>query len=396
MPALRLVLHIDADAFYASVEQVLNPNLKGHPVIVGGTERGVVSAASYEARRFGVRSAMPTATARRLCPHAIFLRPHFDEYKRFSRRMFEIMRAYSPVVEATSIDEGYMDLTGTVRLHRAPAWEIAHRVLCDIRSALSINVSGGLAGSRTAAKMATGLAKPNGLLYLEPDRASAVLGVLPASAVPGVGKKAQEILKRHGIHSVGDLAATSPRFLKSLFGRWGERLADIVSGNDSLPVRSTPREAQKSYSKDLTLARDTRDYCFLKCVACDLAEKLAAKLRADGKAAATITCKVRYADFQDVSHSVTLREAVNGNKEIVECIDRLFWTTITRRTRIRQVGVKLSGIGIPSLQMELFDRARLVRGERDRAVDVIRARFGFDAIRAAREGSVLPHCIREA
>ena len=149
MIAASFILHVDADAFYASVEQVLQPSLKGKAVIVGGGDRGVVSSASYEARRRGVHSAMPIVQARKLCPHAVFLEPNFRAYKEFSMRMFGIMGNYSPDVEATSIDEGYVDLTGTLKLHKAPAWEVAHRMLCEIRSALAINVSGGLAGTKS-------------------------------------------------------------------------------------------------------------------------------------------------------------------------------------------------------------------------------------------------------
>src|SRR5271157_5438954 len=210
MVAASLILHVDADAFYASVEQVLQPSLKGKAVIVGGGDRGVVSSASYEARRRGIHSAMPIVQARKLCPHAVFLDPNFHAYKEFSMRMFGIMENYSPVVEATSIDEGYVDLTGTLKLHKAPAWEVAHRMLCEIRSSLAINVSGGLAGTKSYAKMATGLAKPNGLLYLEPEKARIILGLLPAKAIPGVGKKAEEILRRHGIRTVADVADSKP------------------------------------------------------------------------------------------------------------------------------------------------------------------------------------------
>ncbi|MBI5251212.1 MAG: DNA polymerase IV, partial [Desulfomonile tiedjei] len=182
----RFILHVDADAFFASVEQALRPELKGLPVIVGGGDRGVVSAASYEARRYGVRSAMPVAHARRKCPRGIFLHPNFEAYRLFSSRMFAIMGEYSPLVEATSVDEGYIDLTGTLRLHKAPPWEVAHRILCRIRSSLGINASGGLASNRCWAKLATGIAKPNGLLYLESHNAMSFLGRLAVGEIPGV------------------------------------------------------------------------------------------------------------------------------------------------------------------------------------------------------------------
>ena len=375
------ILHVDADAFYVSVEQVLEPSLKGLAVIVGGGDRGVVSSASYEARRVGVHSAMPIVQARRLCPDAVFLGPNFRAYKEFSKRMFGIMRNYSPVVEATSVDEGYVDLTGTLKLHKAPAWEVAHRMLCEIRSALGINVSGGLAKTMSWAKMATELAKPNGLFYLESERAVLVLGFLPAGAIPGVGKKAAEILRREGILTVGDVARASPNLMRRLLGQWGERIVDIASGKDPGQVHSESSESQKSYSKDRTLEKDTDNYHYIRSVARELAERLAAIVRADGKGARTVTFKIRYADFTDVSRSETLKEPVNGNQEILNCLDRLFWKTITRRSRVRQVGVRLSGISAPVHQMNLFDPGRSERHKRDEIVDTIRSRFGFDAVR---------------
>jgi len=386
--AVRYILHVDADAFFASVEQTLQPELRGKAVIVGGGDRGVVSAASYEARAFGVRSAMPTVEARRLCPHAIFLEPNFRAYKDYSRRMFAIMEEYSPMVEATSVDEGYVDLTGALRLHNAPPWEIAHRMLDRIRSTLEISVSGALAGSKTAAKMATRLAKPNGLLYLEPNRAWIILGRLPVHAVPGVGKRARQLLEQRGITTVADLAHTPPRLLRSLFGVWGEKLLQIARGNDSRPVRREPRGAQKSYSKDRTLAQDTLDYEFVRDMARKLAEKLAARVREDGQRAATVTFKVRYADFVDCSRSMTMWEPTNVNAEILDCIDRLFWKTVQPRRPIRQIGVKLSGVCSYGAQLNLFDSRHEIKERRDSAVDAIRQKYGFESIGAFGDGNV--------
>lgn len=379
----RLILHVDADAFFASVEQALQPELKSSAVIVGGSDRGVVSAASYEARRFGVHSAMPIVQARKLCPDAVFLDPNFQAYSEFSRRMFGIMRKYSPLVEATSVDEGYADLTGTLRLHQAQPWEVAHRLLCEIRSTLDINVSAGLAGTRTWAKMATGLAKPNGLLYLEPRGAATILGGLPVSSVPGVGKKGQEILERARIFTVADLARAQQKSMYRLLGRWGERLIEIASGNDCRPVVAERQDSQKSYSKERTLERDISDYMFVRSVARELGEKLAARLRADGTGAATVTLKIRHADFTDCGRSISLKEPTNLTSEILRLVDLLLRKTITENVKVRQVGVKLSGIGQPVLQMDLFDPKRPLLGRRDRAVDAIRQRFGFGSIRVS-------------
>jgi DNA polymerase IV len=380
---IRYILHVDADAFFASVEQAIHPELKGLPVIVGGSDRGVVSAASYEARRFGVHSAMPIAQARKLCPQAVFQDPDFQAYTDFSRRMFDIMRGFSPAVEVTSVDEGYIDLTGTLKLHKAPAWEIAHRILSEIRADLDINVSGGLAGTRTGAKMATGLAKPNGLLYLEPARSSQILKGLPVGSIPGIGKKSQEILKRHRILTIGDLLAAPNPLINRLFGRWSDRLLEIASGNDSRTVAQDSRGERKSYSRDRTLDQDTGDLAHVWSVAAGLAEKLAARLRGDGKSARTITFKVRYADFAEKGRSVSLKTPTDANREILAVLFKLFSETVMRRKKVRQVGVKLSGLGNPVFQTDLFDPGRSTYRQRDRAVDHIRKRFGFQAVRVA-------------
>ena len=297
--------------------------------------------------------------------------------------MFAIMKAYSPVVETTSIDEGYIDLTGTFRLHNAPPWEVADRILREIRSKLNINASGGLAGSKIEAKMATGLAKPNGLLYLEPNKASIILGALPVKAIPGVGKRASTMLKRHGIRTLGDIGKTPRSHMKSILGQWGETLLELARGISSSEVKSQHRVCRKSYSKARTLESDTLDYASVRILARKLAEKLAARLRQDKIGACTITLKVRYADFQEASRSVTLREPTDINARILWCLDRLFWKTITRRARIRQIGVKLSGIDQPVVQGNLFDSSLPKRQCLDQAVDIIRNKYGFDSVRAS-------------
>jgi DNA polymerase IV len=379
--ASKYILHVDADAFFASVEQALNPELKGRPVIVGGGDRGVVSAASYEARRFGIKSAMPVSHARRRCPQGIFLYPNFEMYKLFSSRMFEIMEEYSPLVEATSIDEGYIDLTGTLRLHRAPPWEVAHRILSSIKSSLGINVSGGLAPGRCWAKLATGVAKPNGLLYLEPHNAMNILGPLPAAKIPGVGTKADETLKNEGIRTISDILSAGRGQMRSLLGQWGERLVEMASGRDDRPLKVDSDGNQKSYSKERTLEKDTSDPRFIRALARELAQKLTAKLRLDGKGASTVTLKLRYSDFTDTSRSVSRCHPTSRNADILESIDELLPRTFRNRGRIRQVGVKLSGIDLPVFQEDLFDPKGHLSVNRDEAIDRIRKRFGFGAVR---------------
>jgi DNA polymerase-4 len=294
--------------------------------------------------------------------------------------MFEIMEHYSPIVEAASVDEGYVDLGGTLRLHNAAPWEVAGRMLAEIRSTLGINVSGGLAGTKTFAKMATSLAKPNGLIYLEPAGAVRLLGALSVGKIPGVGKRAQELLERRGIVTVADLAATPRSRVKSIVGNWGEKLVEIARGHDNRRVRAEPRLSQKSYSKQRTLEKDISDYQTIRYIARELAEKLSAKLRKHHKGACVITFRVRYADFKETGRSVTIRHPTSSTLEIQEQLDRLIGRTITRRTPIRKVGVMLSGIEAPVSQDDLFEPNRHRKHERDLAVDRIRSRFGFEAV----------------
>jgi len=383
----RYILHVDADAFFASVEQVLRPELRGVPVVVAGGDRGVVSAASYEARRFGVHLAMPTVQARKLCPRAVFLAPNFEAYRTFSQRMFAIMKEFSPVVEVTSVDEGYMDLTGTLRLHRASPWEVAHRILSRIRCELGINASGAVAGTKSQAKMATSLAKPNGLLYLEPHFAGKILGALPVDRIPGVGPRAAQVLESQGITTVEDLATASTGTIRRLLGRWGEVLVETASGIDPRPVVGSGKGDRKSYSRDRTLEKDTSDVCFVRHVVVELTEKLAARLRKDGKGATTVTVKVRYADFTDVSKSQSLQSCTNLTGDLTDCATALLKKAVIPRVAIRQVGVRFSGIDVPLLQTDLFDPTRPRRAARDRMVDEIRNRYGFDAISAGHENS---------
>lgn len=375
-----LILHVDADAFFVSVEQALDPSLKGRPVIVGGSERGVVSAASYEARRFGVRSATPIAQAKRLCPDGIFLKPNFQAYKNYSSVMFRIIEKYSPIVEQTSIDEGYVDLGGALKLHRGAPWEVANRIICEIRESLDINCSGGLAPTRTYAKMATNLAKPNGLIYLNHDQAFKVLGNLPVGAIPGVGAKAEAKLRRNNIYTVRDLTLADPDLLTGLLGAWGEKLAQKASGKSSEGLRVRPRDTQKSYSKDRTLAQDTYDFQLVRQVARGLMEALAAKLRSHDNGASTVTLKIRYKDFSEKSKSMTMKQATNINADLLNCLEALFPKTLASGRAVRRVGVSLSGISKPLIQLNLFEIDRARKMTRDALTDKIRDTYGFDKV----------------
>jgi DNA polymerase-4 len=381
---------VDADAFFVSVEQALNPSLKGLPVIVGGTDRGVVSAASYEARKFGVRSATPIAQARRLCPDAIFLKPNFKAYKEYSSSIFEIIGKYSPIVEQTSVDEGYVDLGGSLRLHGGAPWEVAHRILTEIRESLEINCSGGLSSTKTYAKMATNLAKPNGLIYLTHEQAFKVLGNLPVGAIPGVGEKAEAKLRRNGIYTVRDLTLADPLFLSGLLGAWGEKLADKAAGRGSHILRVKSLDGQKSYSKERTLDKDATDHEMVKRIARTLLEGLGARLRVHEKAASTVTFKIRRKDFSEVSKSMTMKQPANSNSDLLNCLETLFKKTLGDGSAIRRVGVSLSGISKPLVQLNLFEPQRVRNMARDAITDQIRGKFGFNTVLVRGEDSKTP------
>ena len=365
------------------MEQALQPELKRIPVIVGGGNRGVVSAASYEARRFGVKSAMSIVAARKLCPKAVFLPPNFRVYSEYSSRMFRIMARYSPSIQRTSIDEGYVDLSGTERLHNAPPWEIAHRILQEIREALRINVSGGLAATKCWAKISTELAKPNGLLWLSPETGHLIIYALPVGMIPGVGKKTESLLNQEGIHFIKELVSAAPGLIRHLVGSWGPRLVGIARGEQQGNSFATNSEGQKSYSKDRTLEADTKDYEYVFSVARHLLEQLAAKLRRDGKAAGTLTIKIRYKDFKENSRSTGVKPASNVTADLSGVLEREFRGAITGRAAIRLIGVKLSGICDDCVQTNLFDDSLPKKQALDRAVDQIRQKHGYDTVQFA-------------
>lgn len=376
-----MILHIDADAFFVSVEQVLRPDLKGLPVVVGGSDRGVVSSASYEARRYGIRSAMPIVQAARLCPQAVFLRPNFDAYKKFSVQMFAVMRRHSPRVETTSIDEGYIDLTGTLRLNKGSPVDVAGSIMGRIRDSLGINVSGGLAVNRIWSKMATDHAKPNGLLYLEPGKEVALLGNNSVGTIPGIGKRSEETLVRNKIKTVSDLLEAPISILNACLGRWGEKLfrSFSLSGN----ISENANYFRKSYSMERTLDADTTDCAFLHTKARELTEKLAAGLRADKRGATTIALKIRYSNFEDKINTMNLKYPTNENSRLVRAVDRLFGRMIMTSRPVRQIGVKLAGIDEPVFQEELFDAHTFDCRKKDVVIDVIRSKFGFDCVKVA-------------
>jgi DNA polymerase-4 len=374
------ILHVDMDAFFVSVELLLHPELRGRPVVVGGQpdQRGVVSAASYEARRYGIQSAMPLRTAARLCPHAVFLDGHHELYAEWSDRIAAILAKYSPVVEMVSIDEAYLDLGGTERLHGAPL-AAAHKLQREIWETTHLPCSAGLARTRLVAKVASDQAKPRGLLWVPPGSEAAFLAALPVRKIPGIGKVTEAALRSLGIETVGQLAAVSQEKLGEIFGQWGTALYRKARGEDSYEffVDAEP----KSISNNHTFGADTDDRAVLDSTLSHLCQKAAKRLRDAGLYARTLTLTIRYAGFHTITRSKTLAEPTNLDAVILGTLKQLFEEHWDRQQKVRLLGVELAALTHGGGQLDLLDSGRREKLERlARATDRLRERFGFSKI----------------
>ncbi len=370
------------DAFYASVEQLDNPQLKGKCVIVGGTSnRGVVSASSYEARQFGVRSAMPIYQAKQKCPHGIFVPPRMGRYKEVSQKVMALLRDFSPLVEPVSIDEAYMDITGCQRLFGEPQ-ETAREIKRQIKETVQLTCSIGVAPNKFLAKIASDLEKPDGLTMILPDKVSAFIDALPIKKVPGVGKKMHRQLELLSIRTLGDVQRLPEKTLVKHLGKFGQRLHALSSGTDHSAV--TPHASHKSISSERTLAADTRDTKLLKRYLLRQSEDVAKQLRKAGVRAKTITIKIKDADFKQVTRRTTITIPTQSSKTIYRYAERLMDNfKITKK--IRLIGVGTSGFSsvTASLQMGLFENNEDTKDEWekvDKTLDSIGKKFGKDVV----------------
>jgi len=373
-----MILHIDMDSFYASVEQLDNPWLKGKCVVVGGTsKRGVVSAASYEARRLGIHSAMPAFKARKKCPDAIFLPPRMERYKEVSGHILELLRQFTPQIEVVSIDEAYMDITGTSRLFGPPV-DLGIQIKKKILDEVALTCSVGIAPSKFLAKIASDMDKPDGLFIIMPEEVPKFIGTLPIQKVPGVGKRTHATLKRMGIRTLGDVQSYSTALIVRRLGKFGERLLLLSKGVDDSPV--TPSHLRKSASSERTLNEDTTDPTLLKKHLLAQAEDVARQLRKLEVKARTVTLKLKHADFRQVTRSTTLASPTRASETLYrEGVRLLENYSLTQKVRL--VGLGASGfVDSRALsQMELFDAGP--KSEKnwekvDRAIDTISAKFG--------------------
>lgn len=385
----RVVCHIDMDAFFVSVEELFDPSLKGKPVVVGGqaNQRGVVSAASYEARKYGVHSAMPLRTAVRLCPHAIFVDGHFGRYREYSKKIYAVLNRFSPKVEMASIDEAYIDLTGTGRLF-GPPMHAGHLLHTAIYDETQLKCSLGLASSRMVAKVSSDQAKPNGILYIVPGAEARFLAPLEIRKIPGIGGKTEAALHRIGIRRVGDLAELDEGFLLERFGKWGLALAGKARGADAggwFDADIGGGGDPKSISHEHTFAEDTADRGQLETTLLKLSEMVSRRLREHQLYAHTIQLKLRDEDFSTVTRATSLDHATQLDREVAGAVIGLFRKAWNDHTPVRLLGVQASALDSAEGQMNLLEEPSTARlRDAFRAVDHIRGRYGETSISLAR------------
>src|SRR5499427_10402336 len=384
----RTIFHVDMDAFFVSVEELYDPSLKGKAVVVGGQrdERGVVSAASYEARRFGVHSAMPLRTAAKQCPHAIFVDGHPERYRECSEKVYKVLGSYSPQVEMASIDEAYLDMTGTERLH-GPPLKAAHNLHTRMKADTGLNCSVGIGTSRLIAKVCSGQAKPNGVLWIVPGQEAKFLAPLDVREIPGVGKVMERNLHTLGIKKVGDLAKLEEGDLEQRFGKWGLALAGKARGEDAGGWFDSDVGADtdaRSISHEHTYNDDTANVEQMEATLMRLSEMVGRRLREANFHARTIQLKLRYKDFTTITRAHTLSAPTQLDTEIFGQIRALFHRNWRQGAEVRLLGVHASGFGADDVQRDLLEGERRERWQKAlSAADRLRDRFGESSVSLA-------------
>jgi DNA polymerase IV len=384
----RTIFHVDMDAFFVSVEELYDPSLKGRAVVVGGQrdERGVVSAASYEARKFGVHSALPLRTAAKLCPHATFVDGHPERYRECSEKVFKVLQAFSPQVEMASIDEAYLDMTGTARLHGPPLLA-AHKLHRRMKDETCLNCSIGIGSSRLIAKVSSAQAKPNGVLWIVPGEESKFLAPLDVREIPGVGKVMESHLHKLGIKKVGDLARLEESELEERFGKWGLALAGKARGEDAGGWFDSEVGADteaKSISHEHTYNEDTADPSQLEATLMRLSEMVGRRLREANFYARTLQLKLRYKDFTTITRAHTLPASTQLDGEIFEQVRALFRRNWKPGRQVRLLGVQASSLEGEAGQINLLEGGRQQRWKDALATaDRLRDKFGEASVKLA-------------
>jgi len=380
----RLILHVDMDAFYAAIEQRDRPELRGKPVIVGGTPegRGVVSTASYEARKLGIHSALPSARAVRLCPQGVFLPVDMGKYQAVSREVMAILARHSDRIEQISVDEAFLDLTDRAPNYRA-AERTARRIKQEIREEVRLTASVGLGPNKFLAKLGSDLRKPDGLVVIRPQEAESFLAPLPVGKLWGVGPKTEQRLQQLGLRTIGDIARQPIARLRALLGAWGEVVYELSRGLDDRPVE-TGREA-KSVSAETTFPRDLHDEAEMRRALSRLSKEVAQRMQSDGVRGRTIAIKVRFGDFRTLTRQTTLP----GTTDHAEAIRRIAHKLLSELDRgdqgIRLLGVRATGLESGAKQLSLFAPEVQRRAQLEESVRYLRERFGEEAVKWARE-----------
>ncbi len=383
-----MIVHVDMDAFFASVEQLDHPELAGKCVIVGGeSNRGVVCAASYAARKFGVHSAMPMYQARRKCPHAVVVRPRGRRYAEISSKVMELLGSVSPLMEPVSIDEAFIDITGCGAVFGAPV-EIGKRIKRQIRECVGLTCSVGIAPQKFLAKIASAMIKPDGLMVIQPEEVENVIATLPIGRVPGVGPQTGRRLERLGIKTLGDVRRYPQDQLAARLGKYGRRLHDLSRGIDRSEVR--PDRPAKSISSEETFAKDTSDKSVLKHYLLKHAQDVGRDLRKEGVTAQTVTVKIKFADFTQVTRQVRLERPTAISEIIYRAAAKLIDAVVLSQP-VRLIGVGASDFSVKTgpVQLSLFPQADQVEinaakwEQADRAMDAIWERFGRTAVTKA-------------
>ncbi len=379
----RIILHIDMDAFFASIEQLDNPELKGKPVIVGGSKRGVVSAASYEARTFGVRSAMPIFEAKRLCPNGIYLPVRMSRYREVSDKIMSILEEFSPLVEKVSIDEAFLDISGTERLHGAPE-DVAFKIKGRIKEDTLLTCSIGIAPNKFLAKIASDINKPDGLTIITENKVQKFLSNLPVGRLPGVGDKTLKELKKLGVRFTSDILKYPEEAFRKRFGKFGHRLVELAKGIDESPV--SPYTQAKSISSEDTLPEDTNNVEVLKRWLMSQAEVVGRRLRKANLKGRTITLKLKYSNFKSVTRSRTLNIPSNATKTIFDTASALL-ENCGLAAKVRLIGIGVSNFEETPIQYRLFDSGDIAEKKlqkADQAIDQITDKFGIGIMKRAR------------
>jgi DNA polymerase-4 len=374
------------DAFFAAIEIRDNSSLKGKPVIVGGlSKRSVVSTASYEARKFGIHSAMPLFKAKEKCPHGVFLSVQMDKYKTVSRKIMGLLKDFTPLVEPVSIDEAYLDITGTRNLFGCPE-EIARRIKERISEETGLTCSIGIAPNKFMAKVASDMHKPDGLTIIKAMEVDQFLSLLPIAKIPGVGKRTLGDLRHHNVKTVGDLKQFTREQLLKGFGKFGLKLYHIAKGEGDSEV--VPKRETKSISSEETLQQNTKDINYLTGLIASHADTVGSRLRAEGLKGRTVTLKIKLEDFSEISRSRTVQHATYITKIISDCAIALLNENPLKK-KVRLIGVAVSNldVGVEVAQMSLFEEpGKTDKNQKvDEAMDSIRSKFGGKMIRKGKE-----------